>query len=595
MSAIFGIVWFDGGTVSTRDLERMGNVLAHRGPNGRKFVVANSVGLGHCLMHVNQEDLFEGQPLHDREADLTLVADCRIDNREELARVFGLSADQIRDMPDSAFILRAYKTWGENCAEHLLGDFAFAIWEGGAMKLVLGRDHMGQRYVHYHHGKSFFVFSTEIKALWAIEGVPRKISEIQFGKYLVLDSRQGDGETFFEGVLGVTGGTTISVQPKGSIATRRYWLPRPGAEHIGRDEAYYVETYRRIFAEAVACRIRRLVAAPALSFSAGYDSTAIAALCGPIVTAQGRRLITVSSVMPEDYRGPLPCVRRWVELCRRDMPHLDVRYFVRGGETMFTDLERTFLAADRVPGVSHYVIDALFREAAAAGARLMMNGIGGDSTLNPRFDGALAYFLGTGQIGRFIAEFIPHLRMSGHSLWQTVRYDIVALLMPLWLRRAAWAARRGFSPLWSTVPIVPSFASALFKAGAIDNDHMLGSYWRRSGRRTAMQYTLSSWASVSCPNGANLAAAHGLDITRPLMDKRVVEFGLSIPENLYVKNGRDRYLACRALADIYPKEYQTRPRQQDPIEPNLVKMLQDCHPQLRTEIERMAHNPVLLN
>ena len=88
MSAIFGILRFDGGAVDTRDLERMGNALAHRGPDGRKAAVDGCAGLGSCLMRVNQEDLFEAQPIRERSAGLILTADCRIDNRE--ARTHGL-------------------------------------------------------------------------------------------------------------------------------------------------------------------------------------------------------------------------------------------------------------------------------------------------------------------------------------------------------------------------------------------------------------------------------------------------------------------------------------------------------------------------
>ena len=73
-------------------------------------------------------------------------------------------------------------------------------------------------------------------------------------------------------------------------------------------------------------------------------------------------------------------------------------------------------------------------------------------------------------------------------------------------------------------------------------------------------------------NDANAAAAHGLDVTRPLMDKRAVEFGLAIPEDLYVKNGRNRVLACRALADVYPAEFQTRSRDQDLLEPDYAEV-----------------------
>ncbi|MEI9803356.1 MAG: hypothetical protein WDN48_01430 [Pseudolabrys sp.] len=61
MSAIFGILRFDSGAVAPRDLERMANTLAHRGPDGRKLMTSGHVGLGHCLMRVNNEDLFEAQ------------------------------------------------------------------------------------------------------------------------------------------------------------------------------------------------------------------------------------------------------------------------------------------------------------------------------------------------------------------------------------------------------------------------------------------------------------------------------------------------------------------------------------------------------
>ena len=166
MSAIFGILRFDTNHVSHDDLEWMASALARRGPDGRQFVTAGAVGLGHCLMHVNAEDRFEVQPLYDPETDVTLVADCRIDNRQELAGILGIAHARLSRTPDSAFILHAYKKWGAECATHLLGDFAFAVWDGRARKLLLARDQMGQRYVHYHCNSKFFVFATEIKGLW---------------------------------------------------------------------------------------------------------------------------------------------------------------------------------------------------------------------------------------------------------------------------------------------------------------------------------------------------------------------------------------------------------------------------------------------
>ena len=593
MSAIFGIVTFNGAEVSARELERMGNTLAHRGPDGRKFVVDGHVGIGHCLMRVNREDLFEAQPIRDRDAGLIAAADLRLDNRDELAAAFGLSAAELRDMPDSALVLRAYKAWGEDCAEHLLGDFAFAVWDHRAGKFLLARDHMGQRYVHYHRGKNFFAFATEIKALWALPDVPRELNEAQLARFIVMDTRRQPGMTFFKDVFGLPGGATLTLGANGDLSTRRYWEPRDDPAHRDRDEDYYVETYRRIFTEAVECRVRRLISPAALCLSAGYDSAAIAGLCGPIMTAKGRKLIAVSSVLPADYKGPMRCVRRWVELCRRDMPHLDVRYFVRRNENLFTNVEKDCMVADGVPLIANYVTDALFGEASRAGARLIMDGLVGDATLNPRGTGVLEHFLRTGQFRRFFAEFGPHLRMSGDSFWQTMRRDIVWPFAPLWTRRAWLAASRGFAPAWAHRAIAPDFAQAQIKAGSIRVSDMAGEARRQPGLRAGMQHSVSGWPLRHRRNEANEAAAHGLDLTRPLADRRVVEFGLSVPEELYVKNGRNRYLACRALADIYPPEFQTRDRRADMLEPDLAGMLRAAQPQLQMEIERLSASATL--
>ena len=590
MSAIFGILRFDGGEVSRRELERMSNNLSHRGPDGRKFVIGGPIGLGHCLLRVNQEDQFEAQPLRDRDAGLTLVADGRIDNREELADAFGIDAAALRDMPDSALILGAYKKWGAACAGHLLGDFAFAVWDERAKTLVLGRDHMGQRYVHYHRAKGFFAFATEIKALWALADVPRALCDAQVGRFLVMDLQPREGATFFEDILGLPGGTILSVEACGTMSKRQYWEPGAAAEHIGRDEAYYVDAYRRVLTEAVACRIRRLTGPPALCLSTGFDSTAIAGLSGPVVTAMGRKLVTMSSVLAEDGQGPSRDIRPWAEICRRDMPHLDVRYFVRGPDTFFSGLEKAYGTADQPPSFAAYIVDQLFEIAAGAGARLVMDGIGGDATLNPRGGAALARLLRRGDLRRFLSELRARKKVAGKPFVRSLG-GVALNLAPSWMWRA-WLRIQRIGPGQARQFVAPPLLRALMAAGAVDPGNL------PDGGRTAT-------ASESClrrlrnaagrPRAfhANEAAARGLDLTRPMYDKRVVELGLAIPEDLHVVNGRDRYLARRALAHIYPPEYQTRPSRQDPFDPDYRGLLNRARARMQTELKQMASGGAL--
>lgn len=587
MSAIFGILRFDVGAVAAGDLERMANTLAHRGPDRCKFVVEGPAGLGHGLMRVNREDLYEAQPLHDAEARLTLAADCRIDNRAELAAVFGIGAQDLPKVPDSALIMRAYKTWGEDCASHLLGDFAFAIWDGAARKLVLARDHMGQRYVHYHHGRDFFVFATEIKALWAVDGVPRRLPDVQVGRLLMQARPPSEGETAFDGIAGLPGATVMTIDASGAAGRRRYWQPHADPAHCQRDEAYYVAAYRRVLGEAVACRIRRVVRPPGLVFSGGYDSAAIAGLAGPILAGTGHKLIAASSVMPADYRGSIRHARPWVAMCVRDMDHLDVRYVTRDGQSILSGLDRAF-AAGGVPASSyHFVTHKLLAALAGGGAQLIMDGHGGDYTLHPRGQAALARFLATFQFRRFAAELRGHLRMSGHSLWRTLKSDVVAMLLPPAVLTLWRAARRGFTPVWSDCPIEPAFARRIVAAGVIGSLKSRGPARPRLDMRQTMTVALQDAMAAAVPGLAMEAALLGLEMTRPFHDKRVVELALAIPQNLYVKNGRNRYLACAALKDIYPAEFQTRWRRNDDEIPDFQRMAKTVEPQLLAEIARM--------
>jgi asparagine synthase (glutamine-hydrolysing) len=588
MSAIFGILRFDGGDASARDLERMGNVLAHRGPDGRKYVAQGAIGLGHCLMRVNNEDLFEAQPLLDREAGLALVADCRIDNREELAAAFSLSTADIRDMPDGAFILRAYKTWGEDCAAHLLGDFAFALWDGRAGRLLLGRDHMGQRYVHYHRAEDFFVFATEIKALWAFPGVPRTLSETALGKYLLLDRSEANEGTLYTGIGGIPGGSVGQIGTDGSFRLTPYWAPCADPVHEGRDEAYYIATYRRILNEAVACRLRRVSRTPALCLSGGFDSSAIAALAGPVVRSQGRKLLAVASVMPEGYRGPGHDARPMVDCCKRDMPHLDVRYFTREGLTPWSGFDAMAEVADDLVRPLNYVACGMFRLAAQEGARLMMDGHGGDYTINPRGNHALAYFLRSGQLRRFWVELGLDSKMSGGSLWRTIWARVVRPLLPSRLRGIRSALHRGFAPFWTDRAVTPAFARALIESGAIAEADLGGSPRDKTQMRAQSQRSLRRIGSSASPHLAVLAAAAGLDLTRPFHDKRLVEFAMAIPESLYLRQGRSRYLACRALADLYPSEFQTRGRYNDDRVADLDAVLRRSGAALVAEADRLG-------
>jgi asparagine synthase (glutamine-hydrolysing) len=286
MSGICGIFRFDGGAVAEHDLDRPMTRLAHLGPDRARTWCSGPIGLGHLMMRITREDSSDAQPLHD--AGLSLVADLRLDNREELAEKLSIGAASLTGMADSALLLAAYKKWGADCVDHLVGDFVFAVWDAKAKTQTLARDHMGQRHVFYHKGDGFFAFAAEIKGLWALPQVPRALLEDSTAQAMLFDEPTDVGATTYEAIRAIPGGTVMTIAADGAVTSRRYWEPHADPAHVGRDEAYYIETYRQVVAEAVACRLRRATTAAGLFMGGGFDSSAICALAGPAVTAQGR-------------------------------------------------------------------------------------------------------------------------------------------------------------------------------------------------------------------------------------------------------------------------------------------------------------------
>jgi asparagine synthase (glutamine-hydrolysing) len=578
MSGVFGLVRFDA-EASAEDLERQMRALARRGPDGARYWRGGAAGLGALRLVATQEDRFDAQPLVDADTGLVCVADARIDNREDIAAELGLDAQALSRMPDSTLIFAAFQRWGDACAERLLGDFLFAVWDPARRRLTLARDHMGQRYVFHHLGETLFAFASEPRGLWALADTPRELDEARLLQALRQELPSDSGETQFTGIRAVPGGSVLTLDVNArAVTVRRYWEPHADPAHLGRDDAYYAETYRKVLAEAVACRLRRAVAPGAVLLSGGFDTSAICALAAPAIAPQGRKLIGVSSVMAEGYDGPIADPRKWVEACRSHMPHLDVRYVICSSLDLLDGMERAFALRDMRHGADRPIVDALLKAAADAGARLAMDGLGGDYTLNPRGWGAIARLLRKGEWRRFRDELHATRRRRGESVKQALVRHVLIPLLPTMLFRRFIRLRNGLG--WSDV-------GAPLAAGARAPGRQR---WKRPNLiegNAAKLRTLQMQQNAPSRAHALAAASYGLDFTQPFHDRRVVEFGLAIPEDLHYRNGRERHLALQALGDLYPPLLRERPEGNDRMNPDFLATTARAAPRMLEEIARM--------
>ena len=162
--------------------------MSFRGPDAQETWIDGNAGFGHTMLRTTFEAETEQQPL-TLDGKVWLTADARIDGRAEL--IANLEA-KLRTKPllshrsnpngsdsiipnDAELILYAYQAWGEDCVKHLIGDFAFAIWDSREHRLFCTRDHFGVKPFYYAHVGNTFVFSNTLNAVRLHPNVSAKI------------------------------------------------------------------------------------------------------------------------------------------------------------------------------------------------------------------------------------------------------------------------------------------------------------------------------------------------------------------------------------------------------------------------------------
>ena len=251
MSGIAGLYQITGQLDSSL-IERMASIMAHRGPDGiahwQNEASNHGIALGHCSLITTPEAENETLPLHSAACGLTLTCDARLDNRaeliaelsDELQRLQVLAeppqvlAAPLQDeiVGDGALILASYLRWGEDCAAHLLGDFAFALWDENQQRLFCARDHVGAKPFYYHHAPgALFAFGSEIKAIFELPDVPRARSEKRIAEYLIFAFADYEN-TFYEEIMRLPAAHTLTVS-RDAFKVQRYWGFARGADAAG--------------------------------------------------------------------------------------------------------------------------------------------------------------------------------------------------------------------------------------------------------------------------------------------------------------------------------------------------------------------------
>jgi asparagine synthase (glutamine-hydrolysing) len=285
VSGIVGVVDGRGAPVDRALLERLTGALRPSPSIRHTSCLDGGVGLGHAPLNSTSESHAKRQP-STLDGRVWISADARIDGQDELVRALRAHGRRLDASPtDDQLILHAYGVWNEGCVEHLIGDFAFVIWNAPARRLFCARDQFGVTPLYYATVPGGLVLSNVLRSIRAHPAVSDRLDERVIGDFLLCGRNMDVSTTTFADIHALPPAHTLT-WTSDATRVRRYWNLTQEVEPVRGGRAHdHVERFANVFGQAVGDRLR--TGAVGTQLSGGLDSTSIAVTAHRLMKARG--------------------------------------------------------------------------------------------------------------------------------------------------------------------------------------------------------------------------------------------------------------------------------------------------------------------
>lgn len=552
MSGICGIVALNGKPVGDAELGGMVSTLEKRGPDRSSTWLNGSTAFGHTLLATTPEALTETLPLTHQPTGCTITADARLDNREDLIASIG-TPDAIGD---GELILRAYLKWGADCADHLLGDFAFAIWDPREELLFCARDLIGMRQLSYHlEPERLFAFATEPKAILQHPEVPRRINEGRIGDFLEDLEAYDLTSTFYDGVHRLPPAHAMILR-HGELRIWKYGdlTPQPLLK-LPSDEAY-AEAFLAVFTEAVRARLRSPGPVGSM-LSGGMDSGSVTAVASQLLKGDGQPpLDTFSAIGIED-----DCRETRTIKAAQTIDHIEPQSVsLADMDTYREDLQRLVRECAEPFDGHMTLLFAVYLSASRQGRKVVLDGVGGDTTLGAQ--NMIAWHLRRGHFMQAWREATGEERFWEHpdAAWKSFLRGAGQTFVPKSLREARRALLRRRSNAAAPVSSLldPDFAARIGIEERKQRNAAHVAMPSRDGQTDRARRILHPYVTVARERYDRVASAMAIEPRDPFLDRRVMEFCLSLPADQLQKGGWPKTILRRSMEGYLPDSVRWR-------------------------------------
>jgi asparagine synthase (glutamine-hydrolysing) len=536
MSGFAGVFHLDGAPVDRAWLETMADFLAFRGPDASQVWVSGNAGLCHTLLRISSET--DGRPqVTSLDGDVWIAGDVRIDDRDTLFAKLPASPQILESACSAELVLHAYAVWGEDCVEHLLGDFSFVIWDAHQKQVFAARDQLGVKPLFYAHLGPCLLISNTLDCIRQIRIVPDEFDDGTIGDFLISGANRNPAATFFTAIRRLPVAHRLMARGR-HLKTEKYWSPPVDEPIYYKRGADYIDRLHELLRSAVS---DRLPEGPlGILMSGGLDSPAVAAFAV--------QLGAVTSAFTSVYDWLIPDQERYYAGLVADHLGIPIHYNVRDDEPY----------GWKSGSVPIHTPEPLNDPVSLAAFQDYYNEICGH---------ARVFFVGDGPDAALLYEWKHHLAwLAAQRRWGRLCRDFaldfaIFPRIPLAHRLPRmWRERKNNQPDWYT-PSFPEWIDSEFEVRL-----KLRERWEEVSTQEPSGHVIRPLAYASFAGDFPMGGAEwwdpgstgvAADIRHPFWDLRVVRFLLAVPAMPWC---RDKYLIRVALRGVLPEAVRKRPK-----------------------------------
>ena len=532
MCGIAGIINFNNFKIKKKNLKLMISKILHRGPDGENYWINNNIGFGHCRLAIIDKSSKASQPMKSSNERYILSYNGEVYNFKELKKILEKKY-KFTSSSDTEVVLYSLIEWGTDALSKFNGMFALSFFDRKKQELILARDRYGIKPLYIFKNHKIFSFASEQKSILVLPEFKKEINLSSISEYFTFQNILSEN-TFFKNIQLFEAGCYLKYNLKNKkFLKKKYWEFNFKKNKKVNNENEYLEELKRLHENAINIQLVSDVKIGSY-LSGGIDSSSITHIASKKINnfdtfncGFEKKLI---SKKERNFDETLKA-----EIISEHLKTKNHKFLIRPKHIEKSINKITYHLEE--PRVGQSYPNYFASKLASKHVKVVLSGTGGDEM----FGGYPWRYLTGLKINNFNDFIIKY-----YQLWQRIINDN--------------DKKKFFSPVWSEVKNQNNkdIFKNIFKGKSkiINNDLDI--------INLSLHFEAKTFLKGLLLLDDKLGMSHSIENRVPFLDNNLVDFAMSCPANLKIKNfhnNRGKYILRKMLKESLPKEIYTNRKQ----------------------------------